>query len=105
MVKMTRPSPLSRTLALVPPVVVLVAQHASGSIFLKVETTNGGMITGESLDTKHTGWIDVSSTQFGIANTVTLGTNTGGISAGKSVGSDLNGTNLREFWDKIMLVF
>ena len=86
MVNLIRPSSLSRTLALVPPVVALVAQHASGSIFLKVESSNG-MINGESTDTKHAGWIDVSSMQFGVTNPVTL--SNGQINPGKSVSAAL----------------
>lgn len=84
MVKSTRPSPLSRTLALVPPVVALVAQHANGSIFLKIDS-----IPGESTDSKHSGWIELSSAQFGIVNPVTLGGPNGGITAGKATASAL----------------
>jgi type VI secretion system secreted protein Hcp len=63
MVKPLRPSALSRTLALVPPAIALVAQQASGAydVFLKI-----GDIKGESVDEKHKDWIDASSFQFGI---------------------------------------
>lgn len=85
MVNSPRPSSFSRTLALVPPVVALVAQQANGAIFLKLDT-----IPGESVDSKHAGWIDVSSLQFGIGNAVTIGS--GGISAGKASGSEITFT-------------
>lgn len=87
MVETLRPSTLSRTLALVPPVVALVAQHANGSIFLKVEITGGGTVAGESTEKTHPAWIEVSSMQFGISNPVTLGGGT--ITAGKATGSAL----------------
>lgn len=88
----SRPSPLSRTLALVPPVVALVAQHADGSMFLKVETSGGPTITGESTDSKHSGWIEINSMQLGVANQTSL--SGGQITGGKSTRSDLTLTKL-----------
>jgi type VI secretion system secreted protein Hcp len=83
-----RPSPLSRTLALVPPAVALVAQQAyARDLFLKVDVSGGPAIIGESTDIRHSGWIEIASMQAGIANTVTLGS--GGIIAGKPTRSDL----------------
>ncbi|MES2439083.1 MAG: type VI secretion system tube protein Hcp [Verrucomicrobiota bacterium] len=83
-----RPSALSRTLALIPPAVALVAQQAdAGSLFLKVDVSSGPVITGESTDIKHSGWIEILSMQTGVSNTVTLGS--GGITAGKSTRADL----------------
>lgn len=57
-----RPSTLSRTLALVPPAVILVSQHASATFnsFLKFST-----IAGESIDAKHANWIDITKFSFG----------------------------------------
>src|SRR6478609_902063 len=92
MVKTPRPSTLSRTLALVPPMVALVAQHANATsnMFLKIETTSSpGTIPGESTDSKHTAWIEISSLNFGISNPVALGTGGGGINAGKATGAAL----------------
>ena len=63
MIRKTRPSSLSRTLALVPPAIALVAQHASGAfdIFIKI-----GEIDGESADDKHPRWIELQSFQWGV---------------------------------------
>jgi type VI secretion system secreted protein Hcp len=63
MARFSRPSLLSRTLALVPPTVLLVAQHASGAFdaYLKI-----GDIQGESTDAKHPGWIELDSVQWGV---------------------------------------
>jgi type VI secretion system secreted protein Hcp len=63
MTGLSRPSLLSRTLALVPPTVLLVAQHASGAFdaYLKI-----GDIQGESTDAKHPGWIELDSVQWGV---------------------------------------
>jgi type VI secretion system secreted protein Hcp len=75
-----RPSAFSRTLALVPPAVALVAQQAGADIFLKIET--GGTpstIAGESLDKAHSGWIEASSFSFGASNTPSL---SGGLISG-----------------------
>ncbi len=85
-----RPSTLSRTLALVPPAVALVAQQATGNVFLKVDVNSGPQVTGESTDSKHSGWIEIMSMQAGISTPVTLGSSSGGgISAGKATASDL----------------
>jgi type VI secretion system secreted protein Hcp len=81
-----RPSSLSRTLALVPPVVALVVQQVEGSIFLKIESTSG-TIDGESTDKAHAAWINAESVQFGVATTTTMSSGT--LQAGKSSGSDL----------------
>lgn len=58
-----RPSRLSKTLALVPPTVALVAQHASGAFdaFIKI-----GDIKGESTDAKHAEWIELQSVQWDV---------------------------------------
>ena len=57
-----RPSTLSRTLALVPPAVILVSQQANATFnsFLKFST-----IAGESIDAKHANWIDITRFSFG----------------------------------------
>lgn len=80
----SRPSPLSRTLALVPPVAALVAQQADGGMFLKV-----GTLLGESTDKNHTEWIEIESMNFKVQNSVTLGSSGAGITSGKSTGSAL----------------
>ncbi len=85
----SRPSTLSRTLALVPPAVALVAQQANGDMFLKVEG-----VTGESSSKGHEGWIEVTSMEFKIENTVTLGAGSGTITASKAKGSALTITKL-----------
>lgn len=85
----SRPSPLSRTLALVPPVVALVAQHADGAMFLKV-----GNLAGESTDKSHSQWIVVESMGFKVENPVTLDSSGAGITPGKSAGSALTVTKL-----------
>lgn len=85
----SRPSPLSRTLALVPPVVALVAQHADGAMFLKV-----GTLVGEVAEVKHREWIQVESVDFKVENPVTLGSSGTGITAGKPTGSALTVTKL-----------
>jgi type VI secretion system secreted protein Hcp len=61
-VRSPRPSTLSRTLALVPPAVILVSQHANATFnsFLKFST-----IAGESTDAKHANWIDITKFSFG----------------------------------------
>lgn len=63
-----RPSRLSKTLALVPPAMALMAQHASGAFdaFIKL----GDNITGESLDEKHTGWIELKSVEWNVVRTI-----------------------------------
>ncbi len=85
----SRPSPLSRTLALVPPVVALVAQHADGAMFLKMTT-----LPGESTEKNHAQWIDVASIGFKVDNPVTLGSSGAGITPGKPTGSALTITKL-----------
>lgn len=67
MKRMLRPSPLSRTLALVPPAIALAAQHASGAfdIFIKI-----GDIKGESVDEKHLEWVELDSINWGISRKV-----------------------------------
>jgi type VI secretion system secreted protein Hcp len=67
MVNKLRPSPLSRTLALVPPTIVLVAQQASGAfdVFIKI-----GDIKGESTKVGHEGWIELNSVQWGIGRAI-----------------------------------
>jgi type VI secretion system secreted protein Hcp len=67
MIRNSRPSTLSRTLALVPPAIALAAQHASGAfdIFIKI-----GDIKGESLDDKHAEWIQLDSFQWGLARPI-----------------------------------
>jgi type VI secretion system secreted protein Hcp len=75
MVNKMRPSPLSRTLALVPPTIVLVAQQASGAfdVFIKI-----GDIKGESTAKGHEGWIELQSVQWGV---------------GRGISSPTGGTN------------
>ena len=67
-----RPSRLSKTLALVPPAMALVAQHANGAFdaFIKL----GDNITGESTEEKHTGWIELKSVEWNVTRTITAGT-------------------------------
>lgn len=81
-----RPSPLSRTIALVPPAALLVAQHASASFdtFIKI-----GTIKGEVTTKTHAQWIDGFSFQYGISNTSTIGSGSGGAGAGKAVASEV----------------
>lgn len=83
-----RPSAFSRTLALVPPAVALVAQQAGADIFLKIETGGSpSTIAGESLDKAHSGWIEASSFSFGVSNPPSL---SGGLISGtKGVASEL----------------
>ncbi len=63
----TRPSRLSKTLALVPPAIALVAQHASGAFdaYIKI-----GSIEGEATDAKHPQWIELQSMQFGVSRSI-----------------------------------
>lgn len=65
-----RPATLSRTLALIPPAVALVTQHANAAFdsFIKFDS-----VTGESLDSKHKDWIDLSSFSFGVSNPAVVG--------------------------------
>lgn len=70
-----RPSPLSRTLALVPPTIALVAQHASGAfdVFIKI-----GDIKGESTDAKHPEWVVLDSVQWGVSRAISPPVGSGG---------------------------
>jgi type VI secretion system secreted protein Hcp len=63
-----RPSPLSKTLALVPPAIALVAQHASGAFdaYIKI-----GSIDGEATDPKHPQWIVLQSMEWGTSRSIT----------------------------------
>lgn len=70
MEKTTRPSSLSRTLALVPPAIALVAQQASGAydVFLKMDN-----ITGEVTSPKdYVGYIKLDSFSWSLERPVTL---------------------------------
>lgn len=68
-----RPKILSKTLALVPPTVLLVAQQVdAGTMFLKI-----GSITGESTEANHKDWIDVSSCEFSVARPASIDPKTG----------------------------
>ncbi|MCW1921864.1 type VI secretion system tube protein Hcp [Luteolibacter arcticus] len=69
-----RTSRLSKTLALVPPAVALVAQHASGAFdaFIKI-----GDIVGESTDEKHAGWIELNSVEWNVSRSITAPTSGG----------------------------
>ena len=71
-----RPSRLSKTLALVPPAVALITPHAEGAFdaFIKL----GDNITGESLDEKHTGWIELKSVEWNVSRTVSDPSSGGG---------------------------
>ena len=89
----SRPSPLSRTLALLPPAVALVAQQANGNMFMKVTTSSGPTPIGESLDEKHRDWIEIESFDFKVENPVTFGAGAG-ISGGKSTASALTVSKL-----------
>lgn len=75
MERTTRPSPLSRTLALVPPAIALVAQQASGAfdIFIKM-----GTITGEVTTPKdYVGFIKLDSFQWDVTRGITTGSGGG----------------------------
>ena len=69
-----RPSRLSKTLALVPPTIALVAQHASGAFnaFIKI-----GDIEGESTDAKHVKWIELQSVQWDVKREISAPTGGG----------------------------
>jgi type VI secretion system secreted protein Hcp len=64
-----RPSSISRTLALVPPAVALVAQQASGAfdVFMKM-----GTISGEVTNKGFEGYIRLDSFQWGMARSISL---------------------------------
>lgn len=66
-----RPSSLSRTLALVPPAVALIAQQsqATFSVYLKIDT-----IPGEAVDKGHEGWIKLSSANWGAVRAISAPT-------------------------------
>lgn len=65
-----RPSPLSKTLALIPPAVALVAQHASGAFdaYIKI-----GAIKGEVIDKDHFEWVALESVQWGVGRAILSG--------------------------------
>jgi type VI secretion system secreted protein Hcp len=63
----SRPSPLSRTLALVPPTVLLAAQYASGAFTAYIEIEG---IKGEATEEAHKGWIEVGSVQWGVGRAI-----------------------------------
>jgi type VI secretion system secreted protein Hcp len=67
MEKTSRPSPLSRTLALVPPAVALLAQQASGAfdVFIKMDS-----ITGEVTAKGYEGYIKLDSFQWGMGRAI-----------------------------------
>ncbi|MEK7954174.1 Hcp family type VI secretion system effector [Luteolibacter soli] len=64
-----RPSRLSKTLALVPPAMALVAQHASGAFdaFIKL----GDTIAGESTAQNHIDWIELKDVSWQVSRTIT----------------------------------
>jgi type VI secretion system secreted protein Hcp len=68
--KPLRPSTLSRTLALIPPAVALLAPpaNAATNTFLKMEN-----VAGESIDANHVDWIDLFSWSFGATNSPLAG--------------------------------
>jgi len=65
--KAARPARLSKTLALVPPTVALMAQHASGAFdaYMKI-----GDIKGEATEPKHLEWVELKSVQWGVARAI-----------------------------------
>ncbi|HSP42601.1 MAG TPA: type VI secretion system tube protein Hcp [Luteolibacter sp.] len=65
----TRPSPLSKTLALVPPAVALVAQHASGAFdaYIKI-----GDIKGEVQEKEHLEWVRLDSIEWNVKREITF---------------------------------
>jgi type VI secretion system secreted protein Hcp len=63
----SRPSPLSRTLALVPPTVLLAAQYASGAFTAYIQIDG---IKGESTAKGYEGWIEVGSAQWGVGRAI-----------------------------------
>jgi type VI secretion system secreted protein Hcp len=77
-----RPSKLSKTIALVPPAVALVAQHASGAfdIFIKI-----GDIKGESMDSSFPEWVVLESFEWGVSRSIS--TSSGGSSRDPSLPS------------------
>ena len=88
MIKPQRPSSFSRTLALMPPLMVLTVQVAEADIYIKIgDSAGSNAIPGESKVVAHLNWIDAKTFQFGVTTSTTLAL--GGIQAGKAVGSDL----------------
>jgi type VI secretion system secreted protein Hcp len=75
MEKISRPSSLSRTLALVPPAVALVTQHASGAfnVFIKMDN-----ITGEVTTKGYEGYIKLESFEWALGRTISSPTGSGG---------------------------
>lgn len=69
MEKTSRPSSLSRTLALVPPTVALVAQQASGAfdVFIKMDNITGEVTTPK----QYVGYIKLESFQWSLSRPVT----------------------------------
>lgn len=72
------PSSLSRTLALIPPAVALIAQqsHAGFITYLKIES-----IPGEVTEKGHAGWISVDNLNWGMSRTVSSSSGGGGRTA------------------------
>ena len=66
----TRPSPLSKTLALVPPAIALVAQHASGAFAAYIKI---GSIEGEATEKSHSQWIVLESMEWGVSRAISSG--------------------------------
>jgi type VI secretion system secreted protein Hcp len=63
----SRPSSLSRTLALVPPTVLLAAQYASGAFTAYIQIEG---IKGEVTAKGYEGWIEVGSVQWGVGRAI-----------------------------------
>jgi type VI secretion system secreted protein Hcp len=88
MIKPQRPSSFSRTLALMPPLMVLTVQVAEAGTYIKIgDGAGSNTIPGEAKEVTHLNWIDAKTFQFGVTTSTTLAL--GGIQAGKAVGSDL----------------
>lgn len=81
-VKTIRPTSLSRTLALLPPAVGLVAQSASAdfSAYIKFDSLNG-----EATDKGHENWTALPNFSFGFSNSPVAVGGSGGAGAGKMV--------------------
>lgn len=56
-----------------------MAQHAGADIFLKIETSSGVTVPGESMDQLHQGWIEAENFSFGVSNPPSL---SGGVISG-----------------------
>lgn len=63
----SRPPSLSRTLALVPPTVLLAAQYASGAFTAYIQIDG---IKGEVTAKGYEGWIEVGSAQWGVSRAI-----------------------------------